>query len=189
MENLGKIGLAEYYFLDNDKIYNSNKKRYVKEVSEYRYKLRTNEGIYKSITIKEIYKKLYNKNFCIDNIELLENEIFKEIEGSCRNYEASNLGRIKSKMGNYARILKPFITNKGYERLQIYIEGQKYSKFVHTLIASTWLKEPKNLDYEIHHKDFNSLNNVASNLEYISKIQHYKKHDERRKEKKQNVSS
>ena len=184
MENLGKIGLAEYYFLDNDKIYNSNKKKYVKEVSEYRYKLKTNEGIYKSITLKEIYKKLYNKNFCIDNIELLKNEIFKEIEGSCGNYEASNLGRIKSKMGNYARILKPCITNKGYERLQIYIEGQKYNKFVHTLIASTWLKEPKNLDYEIHHKDFNSLNNAASNLEYISKIQHYKKHDERRKEKK-----
>lgn len=182
MENLGKIGLAEYYFLDKTKIYNSKNKNYIKEASEYRYKLKTKEGIYKSITLKEIYKKLYNEIFCIDNIELLENEVFKEIEGTCGNYEVSNLGRIKSKVGNHARILKPYITKKGYERLQIYIEGQRYSKFVHTLVASTWLNEPKNLDYEIHHKDFNSLNNAASNLEYISKIQHYKKHDERRKE-------
>lgn len=184
MENLGKIGLAEYYFLDNKKIYNSKKKTYVKEASEYRYKLKTKEGIYKSITLKEIYKRLFNEVFCIDNIELLENEIFKEIEGTCGNYEASNLGRIKSKMGNYARILKPYITKKGYARLHIYIEGQKYGKFVHSLVASAWLKEPINLDYEIHHKDFNSLNNAASNLEYISKIQHHKKHDEKRKEKK-----
>lgn len=184
MENLEKIGLAEYYFLDNKKIYNSKKKTYVKEASEYRYKLKTKEGIYKSITLKEIYKRLFNEVFCIDNIELLENEIFKEIEGTCGNYEASNLGRIKSKMGNYARILKPYITKKGYARLHIYIEGQKYGKFVHSLVASAWLKEPINLDYEIHHKDFNSLNNAASNLEYISKIQHHKKHDEKRKEKK-----
>lgn len=183
MENLEKIGLANYYFLDNDKIYNSNKKRYVKEASEYRYKLKTKEGIFKSITLKEIYRKLYNKNFCIDNIELLKNELFKEIKDTYGNYEVSNLGRIKSKMGNHARILKPYITKKGYERLQIYIKGKKYSKFVHSLVASTWLENPINLEYEIHHKDFNSLNNAASNLEYISTIQHHKKHEERRKEK------
>ena len=58
MENLGKIGLAEYYFLDKYKIYNSKNKNYIKEASEYRYKLKTKEGIYKSITLKEIYKKL-----------------------------------------------------------------------------------------------------------------------------------
>ena len=182
MENLEKIGLANYYFLDTDKIYNSNKKEYVKEVSEYRYKLRDNKGIYKSITLKEIYKKLYNKVFCIDNIELLENEVFKEIEDTNGNYEVSNLGRIKSKIGNHAIILKPYITNKGYKRLQIYIEGKKYNKFVHSLVASAWLKEPKSLEYNIHQKDFNSLNNKADNLEYISKKEHYKKHDEKRKE-------
>ena len=183
MENLKKIGLAEYYFLDNDKIYNSNKKGYVKEVSEYRYRLKTNEGIYKSITLKEIYRRLYNKVFCIDNTELLENEIFKEIKDTNGNYEASNLGRIKSKIGNYAIILKPYITKNGYERLQIYIQGKKYNKFVHCLVASTWLNNLMNLDYEIHHKDFNSLNNSADNLEYISKIKHYKIHEEKRKEK------
>ena len=182
MINLKNIGLADYYYLDDDKIYNSNKKDYVKEVSEYRFKLKNNEGKYKSITLKEIYKRLYNKVFCIDNIELLENEEFKEIRYTNGNYEVSNLGRIKSKKGNYAIILKPNITDKGYERIQIYIEGNKYNRFIHNLVALEWLEKPLNIDYEIHHKDFNKLNNKATNLEYISTIEHHKKHDEKRKE-------
>ena len=153
----------------------------VKEVGEYRYKLKNNEGKYKSITLKEIYKRLFNKVFCKDNIELLDNEVFKEIKDSCGNYEVSNLGRIKSKVGNHAIILKPYITKCGYERLQLYIEGKRYNKYVHSLVASTWLDPPQSLEYEIHHKDFNSLNNNVSNLEYLSRIQHYKKHEERKK--------
>lgn len=182
MESLEKIGLADCYLLDKNKIYNSYKKDYVNEVSEYRYKLKNKEGKYKSITLKEIYRKLYNKNFCIDEIELLENEVFKEIKETNGNYEVSNMGRIKSKIGNHAIIMKPYITKNGYARLQIYIEGHRYSKFVHSLVASTWLHNPESLDYEIHHKDFNSLNNKASNLEYISKLKHYEKHYKTRKE-------
>lgn len=181
MQGLKEIGLADIYYLDNDKIYNSSKKCYVKEVSEYRYKLKNQEGKYKSITLKEIYKRLYNKVFCKDDIKLLENEIFKEIKETNGNYEVSNLGRIKSKISNHAIILKPYITNGGYARLQIYINGRKYSKFVHSLVASTWLKKPMNLDCEIHHRDFNSLNNRADNLEYISRIKHYEIHDKKRK--------
>ena len=110
-------------------------------------------------------------------------EIWKDIPEYEGLYQVSNLGRIKSKIGNHAIILKSYITPKGYERLQIYIEGKKYNKFVHSLVASTWLNDLMNCDFEIHHKDFNSLNNSADNLEYISKIQHYKKHEEKRKEK------
>lgn len=181
MQSLKDIGLAEYYYLDNERIYNAKRKCYVKEVAEYRYKLRNNKGSYKSITLKEIYWKLFNKVFCKDNIKLLEHESFKEIKDTCGNYEISNLGRVKSKMGNHAIILKPHITKKGYERLQLYIDGKKYNKFVHCLVASTWLNPPQSIDVEVHHKDFNSLNNIASNLEYLSKIQHHKIHEERRK--------
>ena len=84
-------------------------------------------------------------------------------------------------MGNHAIILKPHITKKGYERLQLYIDGKKYNKFIHCLVASAWLNPPQSIDVEVHHKDFNSLNNIASNLEYLSKIQHHKIHEERRK--------
>ena len=184
MISLKELDFQDYYYLDldNDKIYNEKKKDYVKEVGKYRYRLKNNQNIYKSITLKEIYIRLFNKVFCKDNIKLLENEIFKEIEETKGNYEVSNLGRIKSKTGNYAIILKPYITKGGYERLQIYIDGHKYNKYVHCLVAAAWLKAPKNLEYEIHHKDFNRLNNSAINLEYVSKIEHQKIHNERRKE-------
>ena len=136
MQSIKELGFKDYYYLDNDKIYNKNKNKYVKEVGEYRYKLKTNNNNYKSITIKEIYKRLFNKVFCKDNIKLLDGEIFKEIKETSGNYEVSNLGRVKSKIGNHAIILKPYITPKNYERLQIYINGKKYSKFIHSLVAS-----------------------------------------------------
>lgn len=181
MECLKDLGFAEYYYLDNDKIYNAERKRYLFGVGEYRYKLRTKEGKNKSITIKEIYKRLYNKVFCIDNIERLEGEEFREIKGTEGNYLVSNYGRVMSYRSNYAVLLSPCITPKGYERLQIIIEGQRCNKFVHCLVAETWLGSPENIGQEVHHKDFNQRNNKVTNLQYVTKNEHIKKHIERGK--------
>ncbi len=181
MESLKKLGLADYYYLDNNKIYNIKRKRYVKEVGEYRYKLRNNKGFYKSITMKEIYRKLFDKVFCIDNTKSLENEIFKEIKDTNGNYEVSNFGRIKSKVGNHAIIMQTYITKKGYERIQLHIDGKTCNRYIHSLVAVAWLESPQSLEYEIHHKDNNKLNNFVSNLEYLSKWEHHKIHNERRK--------
>lgn len=180
MQCLDILGFSDCYYLDNDKIYNIKRKQYVKEVAEYRYKLRTKDGRTKSITIKEIYKKLYNTVFCIDNIVRLENEEFKEIEGTKGNYYVSNFGRVISYTANHAIVMKPTVTNKGYERLQIVIDGKRYNKFVHCLVAMTWLGKPQNLEQEIHHKDFNQRNNNCNNLQYIDSVEHVKLHVERR---------
>ena len=180
MQCLDILGFSDCYYLDNDKIYNMKRKQYVKEVAEYRYKLRTKDGRTKSITIKEIYKKLYNTVFCIDNIVRLENEEFKEIEGTKGNYYVSNFGRVISYTANHAIVMKPTVTNKGYERLQIVIDGKRYNKYVHCLVAMTWLGKPKNLEQEIHHKDFNQRNNNCNNLQYIDSVEHVKLHVERR---------
>ena len=180
MHSLSALGFADYYYLKDNKIYNSKRKQFMKEVSEYRYKLRTKEGTNKSITLKEIYKKIYGKVFCIDNIERLENEEFREIEGTCGIYLVSNYGRVISYISNHAILLKPTITNKGYERLQIIIDGQRYNKFVHSLVAMTWLGKPNNLEQEIHHKDFNRQNNNYKNLQYVSTSEHAKIHAVRR---------
>ena len=180
MQCLDILGFSDCYYLDNDKIYNMKRKQYVKEVAEYRYKLRTKDGRTKSITIKEIYKKLYNTVFCIDNIVRLENEEFKEIEGTKGNYYVSNFGRVISYTANHAIAMKPTVTNKGYERLQIVIDGKRYNKYVHCLVAMTWLGKPKNLEQEIHHKDFNQRNNNCNNLQYIDSVEHVKLHVERR---------
>ena len=180
MQCLDVLGFMDCYYLDIDKIYNAKRKQYMTEVGEYRYKIRTKDGIAKSITIKEIYKRLYNKVFCIDDIERLEGEEFREVEGTEGNYLVSNYGRVISYISNHAMILKPTITPNGYERLQITIEGQRYNKFVHSLVAAAWLGQPQSLEQEIHHKDFNQRNNNYTNLQYVYKNEHVKKHVERR---------
>ena len=57
MQCLDVLGFMDCYYLDVDKIYNAKRKQYMTEVGEYRYKIRTTEGITKRITIKEIYKR------------------------------------------------------------------------------------------------------------------------------------
>ena len=54
--------------------------------------------------------------------------------------------------------------------------GKKYNKFVHSLVASAWLKEPKSLEYDIHHKDFNWGNWSLDNLEMLTRAEHIKRH-------------
>ena len=168
MYSIKELGFADYYYLDNDKIYNSRTKRHQKG-NNYSYKLVTAEGKQKKITIKEIYKRLFNKVFCIDNIELLENEVFKEIQGTQGLYYVSNKGRVKSYNGYTAIILKPTITKKNYARLQICINGVRYNKFVHSLVANAFLEQTSDIRHEVHHIDFNSLNNNANNLKFLSR--------------------
>lgn len=182
MHCLKDIGLAEYYYLDNDKIYSDKKKGYIKESSRHKYKLVAQDGKPRSITLKEIYKRLYNEVYCKDNIEKLEGEVFKEIEGTEGKYLVSNMGRVCSKTGYEAIILKPTITQNGYERVQLVIHGHKYNKLVHCLVAAAFLEKPNSLDYEVHHKTFNKLDNRAEALAYVSKIDHKEIHKKRSKE-------
>jgi len=79
---------------------------------------------------------MYDKNYCVNEIENLEGEEFREVYASRGRYFISNLGRIISCTGMKACILKPTVTEKGYERIQLYIEGERYSKLVHTLVAN-----------------------------------------------------
>lgn len=180
MQCLDVLGFSDCYYLDNNRVFNIKRNKYVNEIGEYRYRLRTKNGKAKSITLKEIYKKLFDKVFCIDEIQRLEGEVFKEIVGTEGNYLVSNCGRIISYVANHAIVLKPTVTPNGYERLQIRINGHKFNKFVHSLVAEAWLGQPKSLEQEIHHKDFNRRNNNYRNLQYVYKDEHIKLHSERK---------
>ncbi len=172
-------GFKEYYYLDPDgNVYNAKSNSYLKQ-NRHKYKLRTLENKQKTISLKELYKAVYNKNFCRDKVVLLENEIFREIENTDGKYFISNYGRVKSLVGYEAIIMKAYITPKGYYRLQIIQDGEPVNWFIHSLVATSFLEPPKSINYQIHHKDFNSLNNRVDNLEYLSPQAHRKKHNER----------
>lgn len=68
--------------------------------------------------------------------------------------------------------------------------------FEHRLIAEKYLLTDKNsieingnkylnLEYDVHHKDFNRLNNNVSNLEILTRSEHMKLHAKFKKEKEQ----
>lgn len=172
-------GFKDYYYLEEDgRVYNIALKQYVK-IDKYKYRLQTIENKQKSISLKDLYKLVYNKIYCIDTIEPLENEIFKEIDDTDGLYFISNYGRVKSLCGYTAKLLKEQRTAKNYYRVQIIQAGELTNKFIHTLVANAFLGRPESIDCQVHHKDFNSLNNKADNLEYLRPKQHRKKHLER----------
>ena len=92
------------------------------------------------------------------------------------------MGRIKSLRNYDAIILKPYSNQHGYLRVDIIQDGKRQSKLVHKLTAAAWLPMPAQIDYQLHHKDFDKKNNAAANLEYLSAAEHAKKHSERNKQ-------
>lgn len=50
---------------------------------------------------------------------------------------------------------------------------------IHRIVAEHFLPLPNGLDYQIHHKDFNTLNNCADNLIFLTRKEHIEIHRKR----------
>lgn len=176
-------GYCKFYYLTEDgRVYNAETKQYKEADKEHRFVLKREDGTRKKIALKPLYKMVYNKPYCKDNIRGLEGEKWKEIHNTQGLYYVSNMGRIKSYNGYEAIILKPTVTKSGYHRLDIIQDGMRVSKLVHRLVAASFLPIPNNIDMELHHRDCNKWNNKSENLEWLSIAEHKKKHSERSKE-------
>lgn len=173
-------GFAGNYFIDeNGTVRNILTGRILKQDKKHSYRLQTVTGQFVRVPLKRLYKLVFDNVYCKDEIISLENEQWKEIEGTEGNYFISNLGRVKSYMKYEAIIMQPTITAAGYERLQIKQEGLIINKFVHRLVAAAFLPAPQSIDYQLHHKDFNKRNNNAENLIWLSAAEHAKIHYEK----------
>lgn len=182
-------GFAEYYYLKEDgQIYNSNSNKLINADKEHIFRLNTIQNTTKKIALKSLYRLVYNKPFSIDTIVNLEGEQWKEVEDSNGFYYVSNKGRVKSYYGYEAIILKGYVNQRDYERVDINIEGRRQTILVHRLVADAFLPLPKKITYQLHHKDFNRHNNTADNLEWISPAAHYKLHTTRKFKEKQNFN-
>jgi len=80
-------------------------------------------------------------------------------------YQVSNLGNVRSKKTN--KLLKPYLTNRGYLTVGFWTNGKKKRISVHRLVASAFLPNPDNLP-QVNHIDCNKTNNCVSNLEWVS---------------------
>ena len=183
-------GYADYYYLLKDgSIYNAKDNNTVRPDTKHLYRLKTIDNKTKKVSLKKLYKLVYNDVYCIDRIDNLDDETWKEIDDTDGLYYISNKGRIKSFQGYEAIILKTFNNASGYARVDIIEEGKRQTKLVHRLVAAAFLPFPKRLDMQLHHKDFNKSNNAADNLEWLTAAEHLKKHKVHSEGDQENVST
>ena len=81
-------------------------------------------------------------------------------------YEVSNSGQVRS-VYRYKTILKPMISNAGYERVDLFKDRKRKQFSVHRLVALAFIENPEGKPF-VNHKDENKLNNEASNLEWVT---------------------
>ena len=82
-----------------------------------------------------------------------------------KDYQISNLGRIKSFKWGKERILKQSQCMNGYYYVGLSKNGIVKTYQVHRLVAEAFIDNPDNLP-QVNHKDENPQNNVVSNLEW-----------------------
>lgn len=101
-------------------------------------------------------------------------EVWKDIEGYEGKYQVSNLGNVRSftRWGK-GKNLKPSASgNPGpYKHVQLVGKGRGdvRSCNIHRLVAKAFVENPEGYP-EINHKDGNTLNNVADNLEWCEHL-------------------
>jgi hypothetical protein len=91
-------------------------------------------------------------------------------------YSISSYGRIKNKKTN--KFLKTRIHPDGYEVIEFGARPRvsRGRAYVHRLVFRAFNPDIEIIDYDIHHKDENKMNNHIDNLELIKKSDHCSKH-------------
>lgn len=65
------------------------------------------------------------------------------------------------------RFLKPYTSNRGYMEVKLYANGKSFNKYVHRLVAETFISNPEKLP-EVDHINGNKLCNTVSNLRWVT---------------------
>lgn len=111
-------------------------------------------------------------------------EGWRDIPGFEGLYRASDKGNIYSCTTN--KIITPWINNRGYYCIKLYRKNiigilvrREYK--VHQLVCLTYKgNERTRAKNEVHHRDFNKLNNCIDNLEWCTRKRNMKYNYERK---------
>lgn len=107
----------------------------------------------------------------------MKKEIWKDIKGFENLYQISNYGNIRSldkkarcKNGyriSKGKILKTYISNKGYKRINL-LKNRKIKTFpIHRLVALAFLDNPNNKE-QVNHINGIKTDNRVENLEWVT---------------------
>lgn len=95
-------------------------------------------------------------------------EIWREVR-DYTDYKVSNLGRVRSYKNNKCIVLKPYLGKKGYLSVGLSKNGIQKSRFVHQLVAESFLNHiPNGVISVVNHINSVRHDNSVSNLEIIS---------------------
>ena len=96
-------------------------------------------------------------------------EVWRPIPNYEGFYEVSNMGKVRS-VYRYRRVLKPMISNTGYERVDLFKNRRREQFSVHRLVAMAFIDNPNAKPF-VNHKDEHKLNNSADNLEWVTHVE------------------
>ena len=176
IKKIGNGFIDCYYLTEDGEVFNSDTGTYLKRQGNS-FKLKTVEGKYKSINLKDLFSLVFNKVYCNDAIVSLDNEEWREIPQTQGLYYCSNLGRVKSLKGYNAKLMNPFKTKEGYLRVSLFFDGVRKDLLLHRIVAMCFLTPPPQIDYVIHHKDLNKKNCSLDNLMWIEPREHQTLHN------------
>lgn len=106
-------------------------------------------------------------------------EIWKDIKGYEGYYQVSNFGRVKSvsrKVVNHingstrlvqSKIMSACDNGNGYLFVHLRKDGSRKSAYIHRIVAEAFVENKDNKP-NINHKDYNTKNNAATNLEWCT---------------------
>lgn len=103
-------------------------------------------------------------------------EIWKDIDGY-KDYQVSNMGRLKSLKFNRETILKQGVQNCGYRNIQLYNDRVRKGLLVHRLVAIAFVPNPEN-KAQVNHINGIKTDNNSNNLEWCTasyNLEHAKK--------------
>lgn len=116
----------------------------------------------------------------LERIDIMVEEIWKDIKGYEGYYQISNLGNVKSlertvyHSDGRVQVRKERIMSKrestdGYYIAKLNVDKQSKSIAIHRLIAEAFIPNPNNFP-EVNHIDTNRKNNKVENLEWCTRI-------------------
>lgn len=86
------------------------------------------------------------------------------------NYKISNLGNLKNTTTNIIKKPTNNFAGTGYLYCDLYKNNKRKRKYIHRLVAETFIENPLNKP-QVNHKDGNTFNNIIENLEWVTPIE------------------
>ena len=81
--------------------------------------------------------------------------------------EDGNVYSLQNTIGRRKGVLKPYENTGGYLRVNLFKDGKCKHEYVHRLVASAYIPNPKGLKY-VNHLNSNRQDNRAANLEWCT---------------------